>query len=67
MKVMLVASVATMILPLTVGIEVFGAGIYFAWGCVSLYAALLAFAFWRRYRRGLWRSVEVIESAADAA
>ena len=66
MRVMLAVSLAVMILPLTVGIELFGAGVYFAWSCVSLYVALLAWAFWRRYRRGLWRAMEVIEAAPEA-
>jgi MATE family multidrug resistance protein len=58
-------SVAVMILPIYVGVEVFGAGLYYAWSCATLFVFFLfASSFWR-YRQGRWQKVRVIEHAAQ--
>jgi len=50
-----------MILPIYIGVEVFGAGIYYAWSCATLFVFFLfASSFWR-YRQGRWKEVRVIE------
>jgi MATE family multidrug resistance protein len=58
-------SVAVMILPIYIGVEVFGAGLYYAWSCATLFVfCLFASSFWR-YRQGRWKKVRVIERAAQ--
>jgi MATE family multidrug resistance protein len=50
-----------MILPVYIGIEVFGLGLYYAWGCAVLFLCqLAAITFWRFYQ-GKWKSMRVIE------
>jgi len=51
-----------MILPIYIGIEVFGMGLYYAWGCTVIFLAqLAALTFWR-FSQGKWKSMRVIES-----
>jgi MATE family multidrug resistance protein len=58
-------SVAVMILPIYIGVEVFGAGLYYAWSCATLFVfCLFASSFWR-YRQGRWKKVRVIERVAQ--
>jgi MATE family multidrug resistance protein len=50
------------ILPLYVGIELLGKGVYFAWGCVLFFIlTLFALSAWR-YATGCWKSMLVIGS-----
>jgi len=50
-----------MILPIYIGIEVFGLGLYYAWGCTVLFLfQLAALTFWR-YSQGKWKTMRVIE------
>ena len=58
-------SLAVMILPIYIGVEVFGAGLYYAWSCATLFVfCLFAASFWR-YQQGHWKKVRVIEHAAQ--
>ena len=58
-------SLAVMILPIYIGVEVFGAGLYYAWSCATLFVFFLfAASFWR-YQQGRWKKVRVIERAAQ--
>ena len=58
-------SLAVMILPIYIGVEVFGAGLYYAWSCATLFVfCLFAASFWR-YQQGRWKKVRVIEHAAQ--
>ena len=50
-----------MILPIYIGIEIFGMGLYYAWGCTVFFLCqLAALAFWR-YSQGKWKDMRVIE------
>jgi MATE family multidrug resistance protein len=50
-----------MILPIYIGIEVFGWGLYYAWGCTVFFLCqLAALTSWRFYQ-GKWKSMRVIE------
>jgi MATE family multidrug resistance protein len=58
-------SLAVMILPIYIGVEVFGAGLYYAWSCATFFVfCLFAASFWR-YQQGRWKKVRVIEHAAQ--
>ena len=58
-------SVIIMILPIYIGVEIFGAGIYYAWSCATLFVFFLfASSFWR-YRQGRWKKVRVIEDSVQ--
>jgi MATE family multidrug resistance protein len=58
-----VLSLAIMILPVYIGVEVFGAGLYYAWSCATAFVFFLfTVSFWR-YRQGHWKNVRVIEHA----
>lgn len=61
---MAVASLLLLFLPIGLGVGVFGAGLHFAWGCLTMFVmALFAVALWR-YRDGTWRKKRVIEARA---
>ena len=53
-----------MILPIYIGIEIFGMGIYYAWGCTVFFLCqLAALTFWR-FSQGKWKTMRVIEQGA---
>ena len=55
-------SLAVMILPIYIGVEVFHAGVYFAWSCATCFVFLLfAVSFWR-YRKGRWKKMRVVRT-----
>ena len=57
-------SLIVMILPIYIGVEIFGAGLYYAWSCATCFIFFLfAASFWR-YRQGRWKKVRVIEHSA---
>jgi len=58
-------SLAVMILPIYIGVQVFGAGIYYAWSCATLFVFFLFGASFWRYRQGRWKQVRVIEHPAQ--
>jgi len=50
-----------MILPIYIGVEIFGMGLYYAWGCTVFFLFQLALlTFWRFYQ-GKWKTMRVIE------
>ena len=54
-------SVCGMILPIYIGVEIYGMGLYFAWGCTVFFICqLAAITFWRFYQ-GKWKDMRVIE------
>jgi MATE family multidrug resistance protein len=58
-------SLAIMILPVYIGVEMFGAGLYYAWSCATGFVFFLfATSYWR-YRQGRWKDVRVIELAPE--
>ena len=56
-----VLSVFGMILPIYIGIEVFGGGLYFAWGCTVFFLLQLATVTCWRFYQGKWKTMRVIE------
>ncbi|MBU2518192.1 MAG: MATE family efflux transporter, partial [Proteobacteria bacterium] len=64
---MALVCVGLVIAPLLVGVEAMGLGLYFIWGCVTLYVVILGLVFRWRYARGLWQKMRVIEAAPRAA
>jgi MATE family multidrug resistance protein len=61
------ASLVLMILPVVVGIEWLGMGIYFGWGCIIVFVAgLCGITLWR-YRQGKWRSMRVVGTTTSAS
>lgn len=56
-----VLSLFGMILPLYIGMEIFGLGLYFAWSCMVIFLFLLASITHGRFRQGKWKSMRVIE------
>lgn len=57
-------SIFGMILPVYVGLEIYGLGLYYAWGCTVFFICqLAAVTFWRFYQ-GKWKSMRVIEQSA---
>ncbi|CAB1064938.1 MATE efflux family protein [Olavius sp. associated proteobacterium Delta 1] len=55
------SSIFGMILPVYIGIEIFGMGLYYAWGCTVFFLCqLAAISFWRFYQ-GKWKTMRVIE------
>ena len=60
-------SLGIMILPVYIGVELFGAGLYYAWSCATGFVFFLfAVSFWR-YRQGRWKDIRVIENVPDAS
>jgi MATE family multidrug resistance protein len=58
-------SLGVMILPIYIGVEVFKAGIYFAWSCATCFIFLLfAVSFWR-YQQGRWKKVRILRTPAQ--
>jgi len=51
-------------LPIYIGIEVFGAGLYFAWGCTVFFLLQLATVTCWRFYQGKWKTMRVIEQGA---
>jgi MATE family multidrug resistance protein len=56
-----VLSVFGMILPVYIGVEILGLGLYYAWGCTVFFLCQLAgLTFWR-FNQGKWKGMRVIE------
>ncbi len=55
------ASLVCMIIPLFVGINYMGMGIYTAWFCIVGFIATLCLLISRRYQTGRWKKMLVIE------
>lgn len=53
-------SLTVMILPVYIGVQVFNAGIYFAWSCATCFIFLLFAVSFRRYRQNQWKKMRVI-------
>jgi len=61
------ASTGMIILPLYVGVELLGTGLYYAFTWLTLYIIVLALIFWRRFRQGGWKGMRVIETGPRTA
>jgi len=51
-----------MILPIYIGIEYFGRGLYFAWVCITLFIFMMFVVSFGRYVQGRWKHMRVIET-----
>ena len=60
-----ILSVVVMILPLVIGVHIFGAGLYFAWSCATGFVFTLFITSYWRYRQGRWKDVRVIEHVPE--
>jgi multidrug resistance protein, MATE family len=60
----LLLSFAVMVLPVWASVE-YGWGVYWAWAFASAYCITLALTLWGRFRQGKWKSMRVIEPAAE--
>ncbi|MGD8666735.1 MAG: MATE family efflux transporter [Desulfobacterales bacterium] len=61
-----ILSLAVMILPLYIGVHIFGAGLYYAWSCATGFVfSLFVTSYWR-YRQGRWKHVRVIEQPVQS-
>jgi MATE family multidrug resistance protein len=56
-------SIFGMVVPLYIGMEVFGQGLYFAWSCMVVFLFLLAGVTLGRFRGGKWKDMRVIEQS----
>ncbi len=63
LRVILTISLSCMIIPLFLGIQYFGMGIYAAWSCLVLFIAALCILVMIRYTQGQWESMLVIEDS----
>jgi MATE family multidrug resistance protein len=50
-----------LVLPLYIGMAVFGQGLYFAWACLVVFLCQMASVTFWRFRRGKWKTMRVIE------
>lgn len=57
-------SLLAMVLPIYIGVEYFGLGLYFAWCCVTLFIFTSSAVSYLRYRHGGWKKMRVIEDEA---
>lgn len=55
-------SIFFMILPIYIGIEYLGKGIYFAWLCITLFVFMMFVVSFGRYAQGKWKHMRVIEA-----
>jgi MATE family multidrug resistance protein len=58
-------SLAAMIMPIYIGVEIFDAGIYFAWSCATCFIFLLFTVSFRRYLQGRWKTMRVVRTVAQ--
>jgi len=60
-------SVTCMIIPIYLAMEVFGAGLFAAWTFITLYIFMLGLTAWRRFDRGKWKKMSVIEPVPQSS
>jgi MATE family multidrug resistance protein len=54
-------SMLGLVMPLYIGMEIYGLGLYFAWGCLVVFLCQMASVTFGRFRLGRWKSMRVIE------
>ncbi len=57
-------SIFGMVVPLYIGMEIYGRGLYFAWTCMVIFLFQMASISFGRFWRGKWKSMRVIEHGA---
>lgn len=55
-------SLLVMILPVVLGVTIYGAGLYFCWICVTVFIFCLFAITRHRYHKGHWQKMRVIEN-----
>jgi len=60
-------ALVVMILPVVIGIEYLGFGLYAAWSCIIAYIGILSLVMWLRFRQGKWKRMRVIETRPKSA
>jgi MATE family multidrug resistance protein len=58
-------SIFGMSLPIYIGLEIYGMGLYYAWGCTVFFICQLALVTFWRFKQGKWKSMRVIERSAE--
>ena len=56
-----VISMFGLVLPMYIGMAVFGQGLHFAWGCLVVFLCQLAAVTFWRFSQGKWKTMPVIE------
>ena len=56
-----VISMFGLVLPMYIGMAVFGQGLHFAWGCLVVFLCQLAAVTFWRFSQGKWKTMRVIE------
>ncbi|MBF0111960.1 MAG: MATE family efflux transporter [Desulfamplus sp.] len=54
-------SVIFLFIPIWVGINIFGLGLYFSWSCITAYLVVLFIMVMARYNNGKWKEIAIIE------
>ncbi len=62
-----ILSLVVMILPLYIGVQILGAGLYYAWTCATGFVFFLFVTSYWRYRQGRWKEVRVIKQAPETS
>ncbi|MBW2619121.1 MAG: MATE family efflux transporter [Deltaproteobacteria bacterium] len=60
-------ALVVMVLPVFIGIEYLGFGLYGAWVCITIYITIYALVMWLRFRQGKWKKMQVIEARPKSA
>lgn len=60
MKSMAIGCGLLLFLPVWVGIEFLGQGLYFAWACITLYLVIMSAVTWVRFRSNVWKTIRMI-------
>ena len=61
MRVIFIASLSTIMIPVYLMVEVLHWGLYPPWVCLAVYITALAGIFRWRFRSGKWMEMKVIE------
>lgn len=60
MKTVFFVAVFSLVIPAWAAVFYFGQGIYASWWILTIYAVLLGFTYFLRFRHGSWKSMSVI-------
>lgn len=63
MGMIVTMSMAVLVIPTYIALNVFSGGIVACWTIATIYVCLLGVAFYLRFRSGKWKSMKVIEEA----
>ena len=66
MYTIITLSSTVMVIPSFIALELFNASIYTGWTIVTLYVIILGIVFFLRFRKGVWKTMRVIEKIPPA-